>query len=321
MFYSLLPIILIFASLGAIVFIVARKFPQLAALDSEQLPEVKQAQVKEDIQFQKFLRFLNKFGGRWQKKVKAMKWCAHGWQDLQNRFRTLVHSLQERYKKSVFLELKEALKKQRIEKAAVKAIIAAPKQSKKQALEFDGNTIQNAETAREKGDLAASERLFIEAVKQNPREVEAYRGLGKTYLAMGKYKEAKETFEFLLKLKPGDDRAFNWLGRVAEAQGKRAEAIKYLEESIKSNDHSAVRFYDLGRLYAAVKRPAAALRNFARALELEQNNPKYLDQLLEMSIITGDTGLAQETYNRFRLVNPENQKLPEFKQRIEEMEE
>ena len=169
--------------------------------------------------------------------------------------------------------------------------------------------------------MPAAERLFIEVIKTNPREAEAYRGLGKTYLAMEKLKEAKETFEFLAKLKPDEDRVYNYLGMVAEAQGKKAEAIRYFEEAVRLNDKLAVRFYDLGRMYVSAKRPAAALRNFARAAEIEPNNPKYLDQLLEMSIITGDVDLAQEVYDRLRLTNPDNQKLPGFKQRIEEMEE
>ena len=62
------------------------------------------------------------------------------------------------------------------------------------------------------------------------------------------------------------------------------------------------------------------MRNFARAVQLEPGNPKYLDQLLEMSIIAGDSELARETYDRLRLANPDNQKLAEFKQRVEEIE-
>lgn len=320
MFYSFFPIILIFISLAVIVIVVARKFPQMTGLDIEKLPEVKQAKIKEEIQFQKFLRHLSGLGVKLKSWSRYLGFFIKWWLWTQGRFRVAVHNLQEKYKKSVIAEFKRAVKEPaaiKSKKGLVKKKSAAPTPMASSA----DDLLKRGEKARESGDLPTAERLFIEMIKTNPREAEAYRGLGKTYLAMKKLKEAKETFEFLAKLKPDEDRVYNYLGMAAEAQGKKAEAIRYFEEAVRLNDKLAVRFYDLGRMYASVKRPAAALRNFARATEIEPNNPKYLDQLLEMSIITGDVDLGQEVYDRLRLTNPENQKLPEFKQRIEEMEE
>lgn len=321
MFYSFFPIVLIFISLAAIVIVVARKFPQMTGLDTEKLPEVKQAKIKEEIQFQKFLRHLNSLGVKLKSRSKYLGFFKKGWLAAQGRFRVVVHNLQEKYKKSVIAEFKKEVKEsaaaEKTKNGAAKKKTAASAPLANQG----DDLLKQAEKSREAGDLPTAERFFIEVIKTNPREAEAYRGLGKTYLAMKKLKEAKETFEFLAKLKPNEDRVYNYLGMVAEAQGKKAEAIRYFEEAVRLNDRLAVRFYDLGRMYASVKRPAAALRNFARAIEIEPNNPKYLDQLLEMSIITGDVDLGQEVYDRLRLTNPENQKLPEFKQRIEEMEE
>ncbi|MBI5023066.1 MAG: tetratricopeptide repeat protein [Candidatus Magasanikbacteria bacterium] len=320
MFYSFFPIVLIFISLAAIVIVVARKFPQMTGLDTEKLPEVKQAKIKEEIQFQKFLRHLAGVGVKLKSWSRYLGFFKNGWLLTQGRFRMAVHNLQEKYKKSVIAEFRKEVKESAAETKSKKGA-AKKKTTIAPVTSLDVDHLKHAEKSREAGDLPLAERLFIEVIKSNPREAEAYRGLGKTYLAMEKLKEAKETFEFLAKLKPDEDRVYNYLGMVAEAQGKKAEAIRYFEEAVRLNDKLAVRFYDLGRIYASAKRPAAALRNFARAAEIEPNNPKYLDQLLEMSIITGDVDLAQEVYDRFRLTNPDNQKLPEFKQRIEEMEE
>lgn len=321
MFYSFFPIILIFISLAAVVIIVARKFPQMTGLDTEKLPEVKQAKIKEEIQFQKFLRHLSGLSVKFKSWSKCLGFFKKGWLVTQGRFRAVVHNLQEKYKKSVIAEFRKEVKESAAEIKSKKGAIKKKAVAPVLAASSNVDPLKQAEKSREAGDLTTAERLFIEVIKINPREAEAYRGLGKTYLAMEKLKEAKETFEFLAKLKPDEDRVYNYLGMVAEAQGKKAEAIRYFEEAVRLNDRLAVRFYDLGRMYASAKRPAAALRNFARATEIEPNNPKYLDQLLEMSIITGDVDLAQEVYDRLRLTNPENQKLPEFKQRIEEMEE
>lgn len=321
MFYSFFPIVLIFISLAAIVIVVARKFPQMTGLDTEKLPEVKQAKIKEEIQFQKFLRHLSSLGVKLKSGLKYLGFFKKGWLATQGRFRVAVHNLQEKYKKSVIAEFKKEVKESAVEIKSKNGAIKKKSVASAPATSSNVDPLKQAEKSREAGDLPTAERLFIEVIKTNPREAEAYRGLGKTYLAMEKLKEAKETFEFLAKLKTDEDRVYNYLGMVAEAQGKKAEAIRYFEEAVRLNDRLAVRFYDLGRMYASAKRPAVALRNFARAAEIEPNNPKYLDQLLEMSIITGDVDLAQEVYDRLRLTNPENQKLPEFKQRIEEMEE
>ncbi len=300
--------------------VIVRKFPQMTGLDTEKLPEVKQAKIKEEIKFQKFLRHISDLGAKFQNWSKYFIFFKKSWLWLQGRFRVATHNLQEKYKKSVIAEFRNSAKEQAAEKTkrvSVKKKTTMPHGAPDSSVD----PLKQAEKSREAGDLPTAERFFIEVIKTNPREVEAYRGLGKTYLAMEKLKEAKETFEFLAKLKPDEDRVYNYLGMVAEAQGKKAEAIRYFEEAVRLNDKLAVRFYDLGRMYASVKRPAAALRNFARAAEIEPNNPKYLDQLLEMSIITGDVDLAREIYDRLRLTNPDNQKLPGFKQRIEEMEE
>jgi hypothetical protein len=61
------------------------------------------------------------------------------------------------------------------------------------------------------------------------------------------------------------------------------------------------------------------LLNARKALEIEPNNPRYLDTILEISIIKKDKVLANETYKRLKEVNPENQKLAEIKEEIAEL--
>ena len=224
------------------------------------------------------------------------------WQKTRHHFRRLVKSVQNRYQ-----ELNEAAARQ----------AAAPSPN---AVKAETDTLMfEAKRFIAAGDLIAAEDKFLAAIKLDSKAVEAYRGLGRIYFEQGKLKQAKEVYEFILKLSPDDDRAYNRLGRLALASSEWERAAKYLEVAVKLNNQRAVRFFDLGRAYQALKKPAAALRNFAKAVQLEPNNAKYLDQLLEMSIIAGDSDLAQETYERLRLANPDNKKLSEFKQRIEEI--
>ena len=56
-----------------------------------------------------------------------------------------------------------------------------------------------------------------------------------------------------------------------------------------------------------------------QAVELEPQNPKYLDKLVEISVLCGDKKKAEEAYNQLRMVNPENQKLVVFKDKIDQL--
>ena len=179
--------------------------------------------------------------------------------------------------------------------------------------------LSKAEEHIDRNELKDAEQCFIEVLKLDEKNVEAYRGLGKVYLDLERYKEASAIFKFLLKLSPQDDRALNRLAMASIGQNKYEDAAKALEKAVEINDGLAIRFFDLGRLYQELERPAAALRNFQKASDIEPGNPKYLDQLLEISIITGDRCLAEEAYERLEAVNPDNQKLPEFRERLEEM--
>jgi hypothetical protein len=56
-----------------------------------------------------------------------------------------------------------------------------------------------------------------------------------------------------------------------------------------------------------------------KALKIEPNNPRYLDTMFRISIIIKDKVLAFEAYDRLSKVNPENQKLAEFKAQLAEL--
>lgn len=305
MFYSLIPLFIIFLSLAGIIIIIIRKFPQLAALDVDKIEDVKQAKVKEELSLQRFNRGLQKIGAVVGSSLEYLSFLVSGWRKIQNSFRIKVHQIREKYKKSIIEDLERKEEKSEIPEGAMSS----------QSL------VAQADEVFEKGDLTFAERKYIEAIRLDPRNIEAYRGLGKVYMDMEKYKEAEETFKFITKLNPRDDRIFNRLGIIEEQLGNYEEAAEYFKKAIEINGSFAIRFYDLGILYARLNKPAAALKAFLKAVKIEPNNPKYLDQLLEMSIITRDLEMAESVLERLMAVNPDNQKLGEFRQKIGEIKE
>jgi len=302
MFLYILPLVILFLCLGVIAIIVVRKFPQLSVLEVEKITEIKQAKVKEDLKKQRFERSLVKKGEKIKEFFKIFNFFYLGWKKVQTSFRQRVFQAQEKYKKISIEEEKD--------------IIPTEKPEEKETIQ---GLLFKGEEALERGDLSFAERKYIEVLKKDSKNIEAYRGLAKIYMDLDKYKEAEETFKFLLKLNPRDDRAYNRLGMIAEKKGEMEKAIEYFEKAISLDNSLAIRYFDLGRLYAKVGKPALALRNFAKAVDIEPQNPKYLDQLIEISIICRDPEMAKEALARLQEVNPQNQKLENLTERIEEI--
>lgn len=141
-------------------------------------------------------------------------------------------------------------------------------------------------------DLNQAEEKLIEVIRLDNQNLKAFRELGDVYYLSKKYHEAKQTFEYALKL------------AVSLKADKDQPEINFILAEINQ---------DLDNLDAAL--------NYVReALEFEANNPRYLDLLLELSIIKKDRSLAQETLNKLEAVNPENNKLNDWRSRIEALE-
>jgi tetratricopeptide (TPR) repeat protein len=111
------------------------------------------------------------------------------------------------------------------------------------------------------------------------------------------FRDIKETFSFLTKLfsvhRIGDDNHFPHA----------------LSQS----------FAQLGEIEHQLNNLESAIKYFKRALQIEPNNPRYLDLLLHFSIMVKDKKLAQRTLRQLKETNPDNNKIEEFEQKINEI--
>jgi len=48
--------------------------------------------------------------------------------------------------------------------------------------------------------LSEAEKKFIEIISLDPKNLKAYKGLGQVYLELKEYKQAEQTFMFVLQL-------------------------------------------------------------------------------------------------------------------------
>jgi len=287
--YDFISLALILTSITVIIAIVIRKFPALANLDVHNIPAEKEAQFKERILGNRLKRMIQKWTSRVNKVARPSG------QALGNLFKWLYGRL---------IEMKDVYKDDRRE--------AAAGTDNRIALAFEA-----FEEYKSQNDLAGAEKKLIEIIGLDPKNLKAFRALAQLYFDRKEFEEAKQTFEHILKLNEGDEEAFDGLANIASQSGNLDQAKDEYLKSLKYNKQRGQTYYSLALVYESMKNPAEALKSIRKALSIESNNPRYLDMKLRISIMIKDKEAALRAYNKLKTVNPDNQKLGEFKAEID----
>lgn len=297
----IIPLVIIVVCAAVIAVILGRKFPRVANLDVNNLSEEKILQKKKEI----IIKRVEERGNRLRENVKkTLRPLGRVWGDAQTRFR------------SYFAKVETLLRHEQSVKAREQRADQDPQEREIKL----SHLVQEAEQYLKLGDFEKAENLFISAVKVDPKAASAYRGLGDTYAAKNSLEEARQTYRFLLQLEPDDDSVLVKLAEIAESQGDLEEAIGYYQQAVLLNDSFSPRYYHIAELLLRVNQPKTAREAIVAAAELEPQNPKYLDLMTEIAIICGDKELAEKGMNGLRMVNPDNNKLDGFRERIKKME-
>jgi len=253
--YNIFPLILIFASLAVIIFVIARRYSDLSNLEIQKMTTEREAKFKEEIIVNRLKRSFTSFFS------KIVQICRPVYQGARKFLLALYNNLHEAK-----------------EKYKISADIANNDDQKMEKL------FNEVDELVENGNLDLGEKKLINIIELDNQNIEAFRGLGQIYFEQKKYKEAIQTFEHVIKLGEEDEDYFD-LALVLKATN------------------------DLGK----------ALENIQKALDLNPNNPRYLDALLEISIIEKEKILALDAYKKLKEVNPQNAKLEQFKEQIDEL--
>ncbi len=295
----LIPFLLMLGSFGVILVILVKRYPQLTLLNVEEIQKVKQEKKKKEF---------------WVKRAEEKA------RETQKKMQSAFSPIWERIKQYQLVFRKYVGKVERILLLHVqKRREQAPKVIKERQKEEVRQWVKDGTFALEQNDLELAEAKFIAAIRLDPRNVDAYRGLGDVYARLGQYAEAAETYQFLLKISPRDDQVYVRLAELAEQQGNIEDAIQYYQQAVLMNDSLSSRFAKLAELLKEVGEYETALAASREAVDLEPQNPKYLDNLIEVSILAGHKNIAEEALQQFRMVNPENQKIDIFRDRMNGM--
>lgn len=293
MFWIITAIIAILVGIALVWSVLIKKFPQLKLIDLSSLAKERHREVKTRIIRDRFERSLGTFGAR-----------------ANSMFGGLNGKLGSAFDRAL---TKLRMLERKVEEE--KPLSADALAGRLTTLLHDARS--NAGLER----YGMAEESYIEILRLDPKHVEAYRGLAEVYIAQKQYEQAKETLEYLTHLHAEDDLAFERLGAVEVALGHLPEAeARFLQSIGLATNPSQVRT-ELGEAYLAMNEPKKAWEQFRQALLSEPYNPKYLDYFLETSILLGDAGAAEEAFVVLETANPENQKLSDFRSRIDALKE
>lgn len=297
--WNVLGIILIAAGGLLIYSVLVKKFPQLKLIDLSTLAKERHAEVKTRIIKNRFDRGLGA---------------------IQDKTATAVDKASSSVK-GVFERAYGSLKRMESRMDGGRRKPAKPTRIATHATLMPDapSGLETAEQARKEARYEDAEKAYIEVLKADAKDVDAYRGLADLYIEQKLYDQAAETLEFLLRLTGDDDRALGRLGQVEASRGNFEQAEARYLRSIELSANATAYRAELGKVYLAAGDAKRAFEQFRAALHSEPHNPKYLDYFLEASILVGDPEAARGALGALEEVNPENAKLEEFRTRIEAM--
>jgi tetratricopeptide (TPR) repeat protein len=286
-------IIVIILAVGIIIRLLFKKFPHLANVNVNNLPEVRAQKQKQLILQNRLHRFSN------QGFVK-LKDFLEPWQDkLNSYFREHYHNL-----KNIERDLKQRGQEQ------LHTIV-----SHSQAI--DG-LLTSVKQYINSEDYTKAEDILIDVLSKDEHNVEAYKLLAEIYRLRKEYEQARETLEYLLKLTHDSDPAVYYsLADIAKQRGNLKQAAEDYLKSISLSEDNYLYFLSLAEVYLELDQAESALKAGQRALILAPNNPKILDFLINLCIIIQDKPLAKQYLSKLREVNPENNKLLDFSEKID----
>lgn len=166
--------------------------------------------------------------------------------------------------------------------------------------------LATAEADLESQDYDRAERGFIKAIEKDPRNEQAFAGLGRLYLAQKKFKEAQETYRFLTKHYPENASYHSSLGQALHSLGRHNRAAAAYRLAIELEPDNARRYVNLGLSYAAMNNHEEALEQYRQAMALEPENVQVLTVYAEALVEQGDKEEAIEILEKVLALEPTN---------------
>lgn len=149
----------------------------------------------------------------------------------------------------------------------------------------------------DKGDLANSQALCTQAMKQWPSHPVAPNLLGIIAMARNDNTQAAAYFKRSIEIKSDYPDAHYNLGNVLMAQRQQAQAIVHFKKTIELNPAKVDAYYNLGNAFKALGRPEEALAQYQRTLELQ---PGHADAHNNSGNVLKTSGRFEQAVEHYR---------------------
>ena len=110
---------------------------------------------------------------------------------------------------------------------------------------------------------------YQQAVRIKPRDGDAHNNLCASYGMVGRYEEAIESCQRAIQLRPGVAEAYNNLGWSYYKQNQYAKAIESCKQAIRLKPDFAMAHYNLGNSYSALKSYERAIESYKQAIRIK----------------------------------------------------
>lgn len=293
---DLLALAVLVVSLGTIAIIVGRKFPLLASVQTsaraERLEQKKSSLIEQ--------RLRRKFTGWWQATAEvagpAGQRVSSWWQQAHRKLVDLEHEYKVR-SLPVFLNRRQRHKLD----TEIHALL------------------EQAQALEDEGEYTAAEDQAMQAIRLEPRSVPAFEFLGQLYLQTNEYAHAKEVYRYLMKLVGESDAIYEHLGEAELGDGDLQAAQRDFEKAAAINDVETTYLFNLAKVDRLLAEWPLAFERIQEVIRREPNNPKFLDEYIEICLGDGKKQFAEDALKKLQEVNPENTKIPDWQQRIAAM--
>src|SRR6266436_6372037 len=132
------------------------------------------------------------------------------------------------------------------------------------------------------GDDPTAEQQYLEVMKLEPKNQEAYLFLGTIYAQRGEYTKAEDVFKKLISLDATSFLGYYYAGRVMVAAKNYPAADHYYDKALELNSQSELALLDLAVLRELESRPKDASVLYHKILQVNPNNDIVRKRLAEM---------------------------------------
>lgn len=223
MLYLIIPPVIIIIATVILLFLLSRKGGEFVKKEKEaQMAGISQEGIFKKNKEEAYSRIKHYSLGLLEKATGLFKAILLRFHDLTSKWISIIKEKKSKYAAGMKKEAEEKKKEPVVEKPSFVTKIEAPIvkeiiMEEKKSLPMISKEIVQPETKNESKE--EYEKILIERIAGNPRDLEAYERLGRYYLEQSSYQDAKECYKQVLKLSPVNRQARIKLKKITRILG------------------------------------------------------------------------------------------------------